>query len=151
MSKGSLSSKEQAVWHALKRLGEGVLARVGAEIEAATQMSGADFAILSRLEELGSGTLSQQSLIQSLNWEKSRLSHQLTRMEARALVARVAASSGRSVDVNLLDAGARAIEKARPVHVHAVRSMLKEISEEEQKMLVALMDRLEAIRPVEPT
>ena len=151
MSKTSLSSKEQAVWHALKRLGEGVLARVGAEIEAATQMSGADFAILSRLEELGNGTLSQQSLIQSLNWEKSRLSHQLTRMEARSFVARVAASSGRSVDVNLLDAGARAIEKARPVHAHAVRSMLKEISEEEQKMLVALMDRLEAIRPVEPT
>jgi hypothetical protein len=43
---------------------------VESEIEAAKGLSGADFGILSRLEDLGGGKLDQRDLLASLGWHK---------------------------------------------------------------------------------
>ncbi|MFY4709644.1 hypothetical protein [Burkholderia glumae] len=91
-------------------------------------------------------------MLQSLDWEKSRLSHQLTRMEARGLVARVSQDTARAINIALLPAGADAIAAARPAHAKAVRAVLRQIDEEDGHRLIALMERLEgrgsARRPV---
>ena len=142
MKKGLLSTREQALWHALKRLGETVLARVGAELESETGLSGSEFAILSRLEDLGDGALGQQALMQSLKWEKSRLSHQLTRMQSRAFIRREPEPSGRAVTVKILPAGSLAISAARPAHAAAVRAVLRQIDREHEQLLITLVDRL---------
>jgi DNA-binding MarR family transcriptional regulator len=63
-----------------------------------------------------------QELCGQLHWEKSRLSHQVRRMQQQGLVARESnPADGRSCLVCLLPAGRRAIENAAPRHVHNVR------------------------------
>src|ERR1700761_5129745 len=83
-----LSPQELRIWHAFKLMGEDVLERVGRDISDATGLSGPDFGVLSRLADLGKGEMRQQVLARSLGWDKSRLSHHLTRMQQRHLIER---------------------------------------------------------------
>ena len=62
------------------------------------------------------------ALCNALGWEKSRLSHQLRRMEKDGLISREPnPDDARSTMVCLLPAGRAAIEKAAPGHVEDVR------------------------------
>lgn len=118
-----LSAEEKALWTSWKHASEAVMARVARDLTAETSLSGADFGVLSRLEDLGGGELRQQQLADSMGWDKARLSHHLTRMEARGLVIRRPAETKGSV-VTLTAAGKRALRSARPVHARAVRRHL---------------------------
>ncbi len=84
MSAKPLSARELKIWHAFKHLEEDVLSRVGRDLAEASDLSGPEFGVLSRLVDLGEGELRQQKLAASLRWDKSRLCHQLTRMPERA-------------------------------------------------------------------
>src|SRR5215471_15635862 len=83
-----LSPRELRVWHAFQLMWEDVLGRVGRDIAKATGLSGPEFGVLSRLAALGKGEMRQQALARVMTWDKSRLSHQLTRMQERALIER---------------------------------------------------------------
>lgn len=101
-----------------------------------------DFGIVTRLDDAG-GRMRQQELAASMGWHRSRLSHQLTRMTGRGLVARTEAGSG--IAVVLTDTGRRAAREARPVHAAAVRRhLIDRIPEGERGelagMLAALID-----------
>jgi len=138
-----LSPREHELWRAIKKLGEFALSAVGNEIEAATGLSGADFGVLSRLEDLGGGRLGQKELALSLGWDKSRLSHHLTRMEGRRLLRRDPLTSGRGMTIGILSSGRRAIAVARPVHAIAVRKhILQFISPAEGQALLVLAGHL---------
>ena len=142
MSADVLSDDEQATWLAVKRLSGQALAAVSRDIEAATGLSGADFGILARLEDLGAGRLAQATLLASLEWEKSRLSHQLTRMEVRHLTERDR-SDARSVMVRMLPFGRERIALARPVHALAVRRhILRHTTPDEARILTRIVQRL---------
>ncbi len=116
MTKGEIE-----IWHAWKRAAEAVLSRVGRDIAEGTGLSGADYGVLSRLVDLGEGELRQQALADAMGWDKSRLSHHLTRMEERELVVRKK-GAGATVRITITTAGKRALRSARPVHARAVRS-----------------------------
>jgi len=139
-----LNAEELRVWHAGKTLGDTVTSRIGADL-ATVGMSGSEYGILSRLDELGDGRLGQQALADSMRWAKSRMSHQLTRMAARGLVRRDRGPAG--VLVALTPAGRDLLARARPVHAAAVREhLLDRLSEEERTVLVRIAARL-AERP----
>ena len=60
-----------------------------------------------------------------LQWEQSRLSHHLARMERRGLVAREDCTTDRrGAFVVLTEAGRESIEKAAPAHVATVRQLV---------------------------
>ena len=99
-------------------MGEDVMARIGRDIAAATGLSGPDFGILSRLAGCGNGELRQQTLAESMGWDKSRLSHQLTRMQERELIERREAET-RVVIVVLTRHGREKLEAAR-AHSRAI-------------------------------
>jgi len=66
--------------------------------------------------------MSAQELCGLLQWEKSRLSHQLRGMEELELIARESnPADARSAMVCLLPSGRRTIEDAAPQHVYNVR------------------------------
>ena len=66
--------------------------------------------------------MSARELCGLLQWEKSRLSHQLRGMEELGLIVREPnPTDARSVMVRLLPAGRRTIEDAAPQHVYNVR------------------------------
>ncbi|MEF2072121.1 MarR family winged helix-turn-helix transcriptional regulator [Consotaella aegiceratis] len=136
-----LSPEERALWHALKTLGDDACQAVGRDITARTNLSGADFAILSRLEDLGDGRLAQRDLLASLGWDKSRLSHQLRRMEERGLIAR-GTDSGTACAAST-QTGSEALATARPIHAAAIRERaLRHVSPEERAALIAVAERI---------
>lgn len=136
MTQDFLAPDEQALWHAWKIAGEAVLAHVTRELAEATGLSVPDFGVLSWLVDLGDGELRQQALADAMRWEKSRLSHQLTRMQQRGLVQRHPAH-GRGVRVAITRTGREMLACARPVHARAIRAYLLDRVGPEQRQLLA--------------
>ncbi|MFD9218210.1 MarR family winged helix-turn-helix transcriptional regulator [Streptomyces sp. NPDC059544] len=62
--------------------------RVGRQLLRDSGLSAADYALLARLSEAPEGLLRAKELGAEVDWERSRLSHQISRMEKRGLVAR---------------------------------------------------------------
>jgi DNA-binding MarR family transcriptional regulator len=142
MSTKPLSPHELRVWHAFRLMGEDVMARVGRDIAEATGLSGPEFGVLSRLASLGKGEIRQQVLAQSMGWDKSRLSHQLTRMQARKLVERREADK-RVVFIVLTSHGREMLKAALPVHARSVRqNLLDRLSAEQIETLVRISNIL---------
>jgi len=85
-------------------------------------LSGADYEVLAVLSALDGDRMPAHALCNALNWEKSRLSHHLRRMQKDGLIDREPnPDDARSTLVCLLPAGRAAIEKAAPGHVADVR------------------------------
>ena len=69
-----------------------LLSQLGAELQRETGLSAADYEVLVNLSEATQGRLRPSELGAAIKWEKSRLSHQVSRMEQRGLVKRSACS-----------------------------------------------------------
>ena len=123
MTEKQLSPRELRVWHAFRLMGEDVLDRVGRDIAQAAGLSGPEFAVLSRLAALGNGEMRQQRLAGSMGWDKSRLSHLLTRMHHRGLIKRHR-TAWNAVLVAVTVLGREKLDAARPVHAESVRRNL---------------------------
>jgi DNA-binding MarR family transcriptional regulator len=81
--------------------------------------------VLVHLTETSEGRLRVTDLADALQWERSRLSHHVKRMEARALVRREECPSDkRGAFVVVTPAGRAAMEKAAPSHAHTVRELV---------------------------
>jgi DNA-binding MarR family transcriptional regulator len=142
MSTKLLSPQELRVWHAFKLMGDDVLARVGRDIAEATGLSGPEFGVLSRLADLGKGEMRQQNLAQCMGWDKSRLSHQLTRMQQRKLIERREPEQ-RVVLVAITKHGQKMLDAARPVHAESVRrNLLSRLSPEQTATIVRVSNIL---------
>jgi len=143
MSDELLSPQELRVWHAFQLMGMEVLGRVGRDLAAGAGLTGPEFGVLSRLAGIGKGEMRQQSLAECMGWDKSRLSHQLTRMQQRGLIKREASEEGRGVLVVLTKQGRKTLEAARPVHAESVRrNLLSRLSADQTAALVRLSNIL---------
>jgi DNA-binding MarR family transcriptional regulator len=137
-----LSPHELRVWHAFMLMGEDVLGRVGRDIAQATGLSGSEFGVLSRLAAIGKGEMQQQALASVMSWDKSRLSHQLTRMQKRALIER-RRTDGKTVLVALTKLGREKLNAARPIHATSVRqNLLSRLSQEQIDTIVRVSNLL---------
>jgi DNA-binding MarR family transcriptional regulator len=137
-----LSPRELRVWHAFLLMGEDVLGRVGRDIAQATGLSGSEFGVLSRLAALGKGEMWQQALASVMAWDKSRLSHQLTRMQERALIER-RHTDGKAVLVVLTKLGREKLDAARPMHAESVRrNLLSRLTSEQIDTIVRVSNLL---------
>ena len=119
---GELTSGEASTWRLIQRLSDLATGVVEEQIRAAADLSSAEFEVLSRLVAVEGGTLRQNELATSLGWDKSRLSHQLTRMAHRELVERQ--KSGRVHGVVVTRLGVQKHELAGTAHRSAVRALL---------------------------
>jgi DNA-binding MarR family transcriptional regulator len=137
-----LSDAEAELWHAWKRASDSVMSRIGHDLTETTGLSGADYGVLSRLVDLGRGTLRQQDLANSMLWQKSRLSHHLSRMAQRQLVRRTSAKAN-VVLVVITRSGRQALRAARPIHARAIRAhLLGKIPRASRRPLLELLTRL---------
>jgi len=137
-----LSPQELRVWHAFRLMHEDVLARVGRDIAHATGLSGSEFGVLSRLAGPGKGEMRQQALAEMLAWDKSRLSHQLTRMCERSLIERRRVD-GKTVMIALAPLGREKLESARPIHAASVRrNLLSRLTQQQTDTIVRISNLL---------
>jgi len=107
-------------------------------------LSGAEYAVLVPLSEAPERVLRMRDLGLALGWDRSRMSHQIRRMEKRGLVAREeCADDARGFMVRLTDAGWAAIEAAAPSHVETVRKYFFDLlSEDERATLTDVFERI---------
>ena len=137
-----LSPRELRIWHAFLSMGEDVLERVGRDIAQATGLSGPEFGVLSRLGAFGKGEMRQQELATVMGWEKSRLSHQLSRMQKRKLIERQA-GEGRATLVVLTRIGHEKLESALPVRAESVRrNLLSRLTPEQVDTIIRVSNLL---------
>ena len=102
-----------------------------------------------RLTDNPEGRVQVTELAGLLQWERSRVSHHITRMERRGLVGRLECSEdGRGAFVVITSQGRAAIEEAAPGHVMAVRRLMFDaLNEEEKAALAAVIDSSGPNRP----
>jgi DNA-binding MarR family transcriptional regulator len=128
-----LAADQQRAWRQWLALTTRLPARLNRQLQADSELSLADFDVLVQLTDVPAGRIRVGELGAALGWEKSRLSHHLTRMERRGLVAREdVATDGRGSEVVLTDTGRAAIEAAAPAHVDAVRALVFDVLDAEQ-------------------
>lgn len=107
-------------------------------------LSAADYALLVPLSEAPGQLLRARDLARGVDWEKSRLSHHLTRMQRRGLVERRGCETdARGAFIALTRVGRRAIEEAAPQHVDAVReNFIDLLTREELATLSEIAERV---------
>lgn len=118
--------------------------RLNRELQAAHDLLIADYEIIVRLAEQPERRLRMSELANDVAHSKSRVSHQIRRLEAKGLVQRVECpSDGRGVFAELTDKGAALLEKAAPTHVEGVREhMIDLLDENEQRVLADVFERV---------
>lgn len=117
-----LDPREDRAWRAFMHARHQLNASLNQHLLRESGLSDADYEILAVLSEHPAGRMPAQQLGALVQWEKSRLSHHIRRMQERGLVARESnPADGRSAIICLLPAGHRAIEDAAPQHVRNVR------------------------------
>jgi len=120
-----LTPAQAAAWSSYQRMRVRLAERLNRELSRETGLSEADFEILVALIDAPDDTVRALALRCGLEWEKSRLSHQLRRMEKRGLVRReVCAEDNRSTVIRVTDAGRRLAEEAKRQHEQAVLAVV---------------------------
>jgi len=137
-----LSEPEQRAWRGLLQMTTRLEAELNRGLQEVSRLSLADYDVLVPLSEAPQGRLRAFELASALGWQRSRLSHQLARMERRGLLAREdCPTDRRGAFVVLTDQGRIAIEQAAPAHVDAVRRLVFEgLSDEQVTSLQAFTD-----------
>jgi DNA-binding MarR family transcriptional regulator len=139
-----LDARQQHVWQGYLRLNEHLYAYLEDQLMQDSGLSGADYKVLHPLSEAPGGVLRARELCNDIGWDRSRLSHHVTRMERRGLVAREeCAEDARGLMVRLTRAGRKAIDEAAPAHAENVqRHFFDPLSPGEVKTLGSVFDRL---------
>src|SRR6266702_899565 len=120
-----LDGREQTAWRAYLDMHAQLTARLNREMQEQSGISIADFSVLVQLSEHVDARMRVLELARALGWEKSRLSHQLTRMQQRGLIERSNCSEDRrGAFVVLTDRGRETVVDAAPRHVESVRRYL---------------------------
>lgn len=120
-----LNEDEQALWRLI--LGGIRHLEKGMEdvLQSESGIGASEFAVLVVLSEAENRSLRLRDLCQQLEWDRSRASHQITRMERRGLVVKEKCpEDARGVFVTLTDHGMARLEGAAPGHVESVRRMV---------------------------
>jgi DNA-binding MarR family transcriptional regulator len=120
-----LDERQQRAWRGYLAMQARLQARLNRQLQTDSGMSLADFDVLVALTDRPDVRIRVLELAEALQWEKSRLSHHLARMERRGLIERQdCVDDARGAFVVLTDEGRRAIERAAPAHVETVRTLV---------------------------
>ncbi|HEX9042067.1 MAG TPA: MarR family transcriptional regulator [Trebonia sp.] len=125
MSDVWLTGDEQRAWRTYLQMSSLLPAALNRQLQQDCGLTLPEYEVLVQLSEAPEHRLRPFQVCDALNWEQSRLSHQLTRMERRGLVLRrECMADGRGAYVELTAAGAEAIDAAAPRHVATVRGLV---------------------------
>lgn len=138
-----LDEREARLWRAFHDMRRNLDAVIDRQLSDAG-VSTADYQLLVPLSEATGDELRARDLGREVGWDRSRLSHQLRRMEERGLVRRRdCPTDARGTIIELTEAGRRALELAAPGHVETVRhAFIDLLSSEEVDTLTAISVRV---------
>jgi DNA-binding MarR family transcriptional regulator len=139
-----LDDREAEIWKTYRDLRRELQSAMDRQLDRDSGLSGAEYAVLAPLSESAEGVLRSRELGAVLGWERSRVSHQISRMEKRGLVVREpCADDARGSMIRVTAEGRAAIEAAAPEHVETVRRhFFDPLTREEVETLGALLARV---------
>lgn len=147
MTRG-LSDREREVWRSFHHMRRQLDLTLERRLLADAGISTADFEILLSLREADDLRLRAGRIADLIGWEKSRVSHQLTRMEGRGLITRENCDDdARGVWIIITPEGVQAVDHAIGDRAAVIREyFLDVLSDDEQTALVdasrRVLDRL---------
>ncbi len=137
-----MSTQGQAteLWLLWKRAYETTRAAIIADMTTASGLSESELSVLVCLHESG-GVLRQNAIATALGWDRTRLSHLLTRMEKRDYIARSKVANG--VEITLRPAGRRTIDASVPaLEASTRRHLLDRLDPDDATALKEIVERL---------
>lgn len=144
-----LSGGEERAWRAYRQMQMLLSAQIAADLTRDSGLSEPDYDVLSTLSEKRGERWPLRDLAAKMLWSRSRLSHHLTRMELRGLIAREDdPHDHRGCMVVLTPQGLELLERAAPLHVESVRTHLIDLLSEDEvdqlaQIAVKVLDHLD--------
>lgn len=118
------TSEELAIWRSHIETFDAVRSRIAAQLQRDSQLSNGDYRVLLALSEAEGGSMRSTRLAAHIEWERSRLSGHLGRMEKRGLVRREPCpDDARGSLVVLTDLGASTFHASTRPHLAAVKEI----------------------------
>ena len=135
-----LSDEQQAAWRPFVALLLRLPAALDARLQKDAGITQFDYLVLSGLSEAPDHTLRMSELAAMASGSLSRLSHVVSRLEARGWVRREPCpGDGRFINAVLTEEGWQKVQATAPGHVTAVRDLLlAALTEEEFEQLGAI-------------
>ena len=138
-----LDTAELAMWRGFVAMRRSLDRALEQRLQADAGISAADYEVLLSLACMEDGRLRPGAIAEALGWEKSRISHQVSRMAARGLVDREECpTDARGTWVVLTRGGRAALDAARPGYADVLRTIFfGSMSGAERETLRALAAR----------
>lgn len=139
------TAEELRIWREFIETAESLRTELAARLQSDSALSMGDYAVLLALSEAPGRRRRSAELAARINWERSRLSHHLGRMERRGLIGREdCATDSRGAEIVLETAGAEAFRRSTVPHLRAVREIFVDALTPDQ--LAASADLAAALR-----
>jgi DNA-binding MarR family transcriptional regulator len=142
-----LSADELRSWRAYIAGNQRLMDQMNKDLQAKNDMTLAEYRILILLSEAPGNSLRMSDLADGVLSSRSRLTHQIRRMEEQGMVRRsTCEDDGRGVLAHLTDEGRRRHEEAAPTHVDGVRRNFIDLLTSEQLDVVgAVFAKVDAV------
>jgi DNA-binding MarR family transcriptional regulator len=130
----NVSDEEWEIWRGFTTMRKQLELALERQLQSDAGISSSDYEILLTLFETPGKQLRARELGGILGWEKSRLSHQVTRMERRNLVERTECDTdARGTWIGITPDGRRAVLGAMRDHATTVRRYFFDVLDDEEK------------------
>jgi DNA-binding MarR family transcriptional regulator len=145
-----LSDEQQVAWRSFVAVLERLPAALDAELQKDAGITQFDYLVLSGLSEAPDRTLRMSELAARASGSLSRLSHVVSRLEAKGWVRREpCAGDGRFINAVLTEEGWQKVVATAPGHVAAVRELLiGTLTDEEFRQLGAISAKVLAAQGI---
>lgn len=139
-----LNERENRAWRAFHHVSNDLAATLERQLVQESGLSSADYELLVVLSETDGHRLRARELRNQVSWDRSRLAHQVRRMEKRGLLRRTECETdARGTMVELTEQGLESIRSAAPGHLAAVRRYFIDLlSPDELDLLTTIGERV---------
>jgi DNA-binding MarR family transcriptional regulator len=129
-----MTDEDWRLWRAFSSMNRALAREIDRQLQRDAGISSADYSVLITLFEAPDRRLRTGELAELLTWEKSRVSHQISRMEARGLVERAeCAEDGRGTWITLTADGRRSTLGAMRDHAAKLREIFFDVLDDDEK------------------
>ena len=119
-----MDAAQLRVWRDFVETGDQLRSLLAARLQAESELSTGDYAVLLALSEASGKRMRSSELAAHIDWERSRLSHHLGRMESRGLIGREKClDDSRGSEIVLTATGASMFRSASAPHFRAIQEL----------------------------
>jgi DNA-binding MarR family transcriptional regulator len=148
-----LDDAEMRAWRGFIEGSQRLMEVLNRELQSLHGISLADYRILVMLSESPDGSVRMSELADGILSSRSRLTHQVRRMESEDLVSRsTCVEDGRGVLAFITPFGRQKLAEAAPTHVRGVRSyLIDQLDDNELAAVASVFEKVDAALDARPT